>query len=273
MNMRKGSGGFTLIELMVSMGLGILIAAIAAQLFVTNLMSFNAQRGISDVQDNGRFAVDFINRDVRQSGLRPAGALINPYPAIVVDAASMPGATAATLTTNSMASSTGLGSSDQLVIQRLTLVDTVDCEGNTVLANRYVVSRYFLRKDAASGSESALACAGGSHDTLALDASVSAQGTVLMPSVENLQIQLGAGSSGVPVRYYRPDEYLALPDPRPRILAVRVGVLASSMDSTGKQLGAVPSINVLDQVVANAPGDGRIRRVFVTSIALRNEKL
>lgn len=273
MHIGKRSRGFTLIELMVSLGLGVLVAAIAAQLFVTNLMSFNAQRGISDVQDNGRFAIDFINRDVRQSGLRPAGALINPYPAIVVKESNMPGATATTLTTNSVTGSTGLGSSDQLVMQRLTLVDTVDCEGNTVLANRYVVSRYFLRKDDASGSESALACAGGSHDTATLDANVAKAGTVLMSSVENMQVQLGVGSAGVPVRYYRPDEYAALSDPKPRILAVRVGLLASSMDSTGKQLGEVPDIQVLDATVDNAPGDGRIRRVFVTSIALRNEKL
>lgn len=272
MRVRKNNQGFTLIELMVSLALGLLVSVIATQLFVTNLMSFNSQRGIADVQDSGRFALDFINRDVRQSGLRPAGAIVSEYPPVVIDTGNMPGATNALLTVNSKSGSTGLGSSDQLVIQRLTLVDTVDCEGNAVAANNYVVSRYFLRKDTASGSASALACDGGSHDTATLS-DIGDQGIVLLGSVESLQVQLGVGPGRVPVRYYRPDEYAALVAPRPRILAVRLGALVSSQDRTGAQVGSAHDMNVLDTAVTGIPGDGRIRRVFVTSIALRNEQL
>lgn len=261
--------GFTLLELVVSLGLGLLIAAAATQLFVTNLMGFNLQRGISDVQDNGRFALDFINRDVRQAGIRPAGLLESPHIPVVIDAGAMPGATAALLTSNGV-STTGLGQSDQLVMQRLTLTDTVDCEGNQVLANRYVVSRYFLRADTPSGSTSALACDGGSHDTVALS-DIGDAGIVLMGSVENMQVQLGVGTAGVPTQYLRPDEYSLLAAPRPRILSVRLGALVASADRTGKQLGSAPVLNVLNATVNNIPADGRIRRVFVTSIALRNE--
>lgn len=261
--------GFTLVELMVSLGLGLLIAAAATQLFVTNLMGFNLQRGISDVQDSGRFALDFINRDVRKAGIRPAGLIESPHTPVVIDAGTMPGATAALLTSNS-SSATGLGPSDQLVIQRMTLTDTVDCEGNTVLANQYVVSRYFLRADVPSGSASALACDGGFHDTVALS-NVGDAGIVLMGSVENMQVQLGVGTTGVPTQYLRPDEYALLAAPRPKILAVRLGALVASMDRTGTQIGAAPVLGVLDTSVNNIPADGRIRRVFVTSIALRNE--
>lgn len=269
---RKRMQGLTLAELLVSMGLGLVVAAVATQLLVTNLMSFNAQRGIADVQDNGRFALDFINRDIRQAGLRPAGATVNPFASVVIDTAAMPGATTALLTTNSMGASTGLGQSDQLVVQRLTLEETVDCEGNTVAAGSYVVSRYFLRSDAASGSGSALACDGGFHNSTAIDRLGDA-GIVLLSSVENFQVLLGVGASGVPSRYYRPDEYELLGEPRPRVLAVRVGALVSSMDTTGGHIGDVPDIDVLDETVTDAPGDGRIRRVFVTSVALRNEQL
>ena len=52
--------GFTLIELMVSLAIGLLVALAAVQMFVTNQQSFNLQRGMGDVQDNGRFALDFI---------------------------------------------------------------------------------------------------------------------------------------------------------------------------------------------------------------------
>lgn len=269
MSTHSRSRGFTLIELIIALGLGVLVAAAATQLFVTNLMGFNLQRGMSDVQDNGRFALDFINRDVRQAGVRPAGALESLFPPVAVSVSEMPGSAAATLTTDSV-STTGLGDSDQLVIQRLTLTDTVDCEGNDVAANRYVVSRYFLRADAASGSESALACDGGSHDTTALTG-IGDAGIVLLGSVENMQVQLGIGTAGVPTQYLRPDQYALLATPRPRVLAVRLGALVVSVDRTGEQLGDAPDLNVLDALVNDIPADGRIRRVFVTSIALRNE--
>lgn len=271
MNRHGRQFGFTMIELLISLVLGLLVAAAATQLLLTNLQGFNLQRGMSDVQDNGRFAVDFINKDVRQAGMRPAGALDNPYPSIVFDTASMPSASMDLMTSNSV-STTGLGSSDQLLVQRLTLVDTVDCEGNLVPANQYVVSRYFLREDEASDSESALACDGGAHDTAVLS-NIGDAGVVLLGAAENLQVQLGVGSatSKVPVQYLRPDEYALLGAPRPPILAVRVGVLLSSADRTGQQMGEAQNMNVLDAVVDDVPSDGRIRRVFVTTIALRNE--
>lgn len=265
--------GFTILELMVALGLGLLVSAAATQLFVTNLQGFNIQRGMGDVQDNGRFALDFINRDVRGAGIRPAGSLDNPYPPVVIDIAQVPGATDATLTTSDGVSTTGLGSSDQLVIQKLTLTDTVDCEGNAVAANRYMVSRYFLRKDDASGSASALACEGGSHDAVTVDSFDGKNSVVLLGSAENMQVMLGVGTGNTPTQYLRADEYVALPAPRPRVLAVRLGVMVASTDRTGGQMGTAPVLNVLDATVDDIPGDGRIRRVFVTSIALRNEML
>lgn len=261
--------GFTMVELMVSLALGMLVAAAATQLLVTNAVSFTAQRGITDVQDNGRFAMDFISRDIRPAGLKPANTYDNQYPSIVVEAPQMPGATAAVITTNA-APSTGLGASDQLLVQRLTLVETVDCEGNAVPANRYVVSRYFLRADPATNAESALACDGGFHDETVLSG-VGDTGVVLLGGVENFQVLLGVGNAGYPERFFRPDEYALLPTPRPRVIAVRVGTLVASADRT-QQVAALPDLNVLDEVVEDLPNDGRIRRVFVTSIALRNER-
>lgn len=268
-SIRHSHRGFTMIELMVSLALGMLVAAAATQLLVTNAQSFSQQRGITDVQDNGRFAMDFINRDIRPAGLKPVGVFVNPFPSVVVEASQMPEATAALLTMNA-APSTGLGASDQLLVQRLTLEDTVDCEGNAVAANRYVVSRYFLRADPATNATSALACDGGFHDESVLT-NVGDAGVVLLGAVENMQVQVGIGNAGYPERYLRPDEYALLPLPRPRIIAVRVGAMVSSADGT-QQIGEAPDMNVLDELVDELPNDGRIRRVFVTSIALRNEQ-
>lgn len=277
MSQRKRNRGFTMIELIVSMGLGLLVAAAATQLFLTNLQGFNTQRGMGDVQDNGRFALDFINRDVRQTGLSPEGQSEAAFVPVVAEVTAMPGAAGDLLTLDSQATP-GLGRSDQLVIQRLIEASTVTCEGNLVEVDpditpkptRYLVSRYFLREDVATGATSALACDGGWHDGSTLH-DVGDAGVVLLGSVENLQVQLGVGTSSVPTRYMRPDEYATLPLPRPQILVVRMGALVASADTTGGQVGAAPDLNVLDALVDDVPADGRIRRVFVTSIAIRNE--
>ena len=59
--------GFTLIELMISLTLGLMIMLAAMQLLLTNQMSFNLQSGMRNVQENGRFALDYINRTVRSA--------------------------------------------------------------------------------------------------------------------------------------------------------------------------------------------------------------
>jgi len=267
---RIRASGFTLLELLISIALGGLVAVAAVQLFTTNAMGFSLMRGLSDVQDNGSFALDFINRDVRQAGLRPPGVAAGFVP-VVTGLGEMPGATAALLTGDSV-SAIGIGNSDRLVVQRLTPVPTFDCEGNAVPADDYVVSRYFLRADDASGSASALACDGGSHNGTVANG-LGDNGVVLLTSVENMQVQLGIGDAGVPERYLTAAEYNALAAPRPRIITVRVGVMVGSLESTGAQIGDVRDMRVLDEDIAGAaiPADGRIRRVFVTSIALRNQ--
>lgn len=267
---RMKASGFTLLELLISVALGGLIAAAAVQLFTTNATGFTLMRGLSDVQDNGSFAVDFINRDVRQAGLRPAGLGAGFVP-VIMDVAQMPGATPNLLTGDGVAA-LGIGNSDRLVVQRLAPVATVDCEGNAVAAGSYVVSRYFLRADDASGSASALACDGGSHNGVVANG-LGDNGVVLLTSVENMQIQLGVGDAGVPVRYFTAAQYNALAAPRPRIITVRVGVMVGALESAGANLAEQRDMRVLDEDIAGAaiPRDGRIRRVFVTSIALRNE--
>lgn len=276
MSLRKSNRGFTMLELIMSLGLGLLIAAAATQLFVTNLQGFNTQRGVSDVLDNGRFALDFIGRDVRKVGMPPPGMSAPEFVPIVAEVVAMPGAAGDLLTLDNQATP-GLGRSDQLVIQRLIEASTVTCEGNMVEIDPtimprpkiYLVSRYFLREDVPTGATSALACDGGWHDGTTLH-DVGDAGVVLLGSVENLQLQLGVGASEVPTRYMRPDEYATLPLPRPPVLAVRMGMLVASVDTTGEQVGEAQDLNVLDALVDNVPADGRIRRVFVTSIALRN---
>jgi prepilin-type N-terminal cleavage/methylation domain-containing protein len=57
------SGGFTLVELMVAVTIGLIILAAVSRIFVTSRASYKLDEGLARVQENGRFAVDFLTRE------------------------------------------------------------------------------------------------------------------------------------------------------------------------------------------------------------------
>lgn len=69
--------GFTLIELMVAITLGLLITAAAIQLYLTSVTSFNVQKAMSNIQDSASFGVNYILDDVRKANLSASSAYIN----------------------------------------------------------------------------------------------------------------------------------------------------------------------------------------------------
>lgn len=57
--------GFTLVELMVAITLGLLITAAAIQLFTGGLVTSRLQQANAEIQDSGIFGVEYVARDVR----------------------------------------------------------------------------------------------------------------------------------------------------------------------------------------------------------------
>jgi len=78
--MRRTSGpvspdsGFSLIELMVAMALSLLLVAAAASLFLVTKQLAQEQERVAHLQENMRFVVDFMARDIRAAGLLETGA-------------------------------------------------------------------------------------------------------------------------------------------------------------------------------------------------------
>ena len=66
--------GFTLVELMVSMGIGMVILAAVTTTFMSQTRIYNAQEQINEMQQNARGALDIINREVKMAGYNPNGA-------------------------------------------------------------------------------------------------------------------------------------------------------------------------------------------------------
>lgn len=59
--------GFTMVELMVALALGLLLSAAVLQAFVGAKKTYEFQQEFSRIQENGRFAMEFMSRDIRQA--------------------------------------------------------------------------------------------------------------------------------------------------------------------------------------------------------------
>ncbi|XID74596.1 PilW family protein [Alkanindiges sp. WGS2144] len=77
MFINKKQAGFTLVELMVSIVLGLIIVAAATQLFITGQASLNLQRSMAEIQDNGNFGLNYLLQDIRKANLDAVQAVIN----------------------------------------------------------------------------------------------------------------------------------------------------------------------------------------------------
>ncbi|KRE87898.1 hypothetical protein ASG75_05320 [Rhodanobacter sp. Soil772] len=67
----KPPAGFTLIELMIAMLLGLIVIAGVASVFLANQRTYRTNQALGDVQDSSRIAFELMARDIRNAGLNP----------------------------------------------------------------------------------------------------------------------------------------------------------------------------------------------------------
>lgn len=65
---RFRQAGLSLIELMVSMVIGLLLMLGVIQIFIASQAASRLSEGVARAQENGRFALDFLERDIRMAG-------------------------------------------------------------------------------------------------------------------------------------------------------------------------------------------------------------
>ena len=180
----KHERGFTLIELMIALVLGLLISAAALQIFYTSSVNSRRQEASSQIQDNAIFGFSQMQQNLRRTNygakptsahdeffmnhLTPQGGVVLTAPSgtddnwlegnlsgLVLDSAAIP----ADLLSNSASDNSsisnldGIDNSDQLTIQYQTSREGLfDCEGAAIPKDFYVIERYFVR-------DAGLACA------------------------------------------------------------------------------------------------------------------
>jgi type IV pilus assembly protein PilW len=99
----KSKKGFTLIELMIALLIGGFILAGILQVFVSAKQAYRLQENLSRLQENGRFALDFITKDLRiagYTGCSKLGTLKVVPPAFAVTGVNVTNATDGTANVN-----------------------------------------------------------------------------------------------------------------------------------------------------------------------------
>lgn len=81
----RSQSGLTLIELMIAMVMGLFLLAGVLAVFVSSKQAYRTNDALARVQESGRFALEFLSRDIRNAGLsgcartdRIANTLNNP---------------------------------------------------------------------------------------------------------------------------------------------------------------------------------------------------
>ena len=69
--------GFTLVELMVSMSIGMVILAAVTTTFMSQTRIYNAQEQINEMQQNARGVLDIVSRELKMAGYKPSGGGFN----------------------------------------------------------------------------------------------------------------------------------------------------------------------------------------------------
>jgi type IV pilus assembly protein PilW len=67
--------GFTLLELVIAMAIGLIVLAAMYGLFTTQQKQLGTQEQIIEMQQNARMAMDMMSREIRMAGYDPSGAL------------------------------------------------------------------------------------------------------------------------------------------------------------------------------------------------------
>lgn len=60
--------GFTIVELMVALAIGLIITLAVSQVYLSSRDTYGVKEELSRLQENARFAMDFIARDLRMAG-------------------------------------------------------------------------------------------------------------------------------------------------------------------------------------------------------------
>lgn len=291
--------GLTLIELMISVTIGLVFIFGAVTFLVSGHQSFRAQNSGSRIQENARFALDILKEHVRMAGYNDTTSSLLDLPALIYRGACD---TINGLTANPCSDDTTKDQGDRLAMALriptgATGVAAQDCMGSPLTAlNQHVVNVFWVQQD--SSGVSSLYCRGYNPDT---NTWYGTAPQPLVDGIEQMQVQYGlvdgnpsstgntpsSGTGGRVDRYLNATQLQTLDATNATrnywgdVRSVRIALLvsagaeqaaddgANTLDSA-TQAASYQTFTLLDGAAYTPAGKPRIRRVFSTTITLNN---
>lgn len=295
--------GFTLIELMISLVLGLLISAAVIQVYIISTRTVTVQQGASEVQDSTIFALQSLENQIRIANLGNPITNINDTTkngGIVLTGTNLGNSSyggtgyltvsAGQTGTNGTNGWTGISNtnvaSDQLTIQYRNITPNAlfDCEGKEISAGSsdWVIERYFVRpiagKTAVTGSQNlVLACDAGRLSSAGAVTAFGDNGEVMIPAIDQFKVLLGTLADVNNLTYLPSSTYLNVDKPlvgdKPAITTIKLGIIVRS---------STPLISSVDKTSFNVFGTDHTlksettkyyRRSYESTNLLRNARV
>ncbi len=248
--------GFSLVELMITLVLGLFIMLVTTAFYVSNKQTYRYINASTEILQSSQYALYYLRETIGHAGF-PLQNGVGAFPANVADR------------TNPNVTPVLEGPGNNSDIISVTYRATNDCLGNPSpldAGGNPIATNVFSIQDLDANGIPDLVCDG--------DNVVGGNpAQILIRGVQNMQIEYGVDTNtdGIPDTFA--DAQLVengISGPGPEwgsVVAVRIALLMRSQNPVAEQVGPV-SYQVLNTVINT--NDQFKRRVFTTTIPLRN---
>jgi type IV pilus assembly protein PilW len=260
MTRARPQAGFSLIELMVAMVLGLVLTIVIGQVFLGAKESYRTTEDLGRLQENARFAVTQLSRVIRLTSyvtylpvgsplaFDPVAARTLAFPAGAMTGTEGSGTAPDSITVRYQGS--GSPAADGSIL---------DCQGNSIAGSTLAVAKFYISTGA--NNANALFC-----DNTGTVGPASPGPIELASDVENMQVLYGVDTDadGTANKYVGVSSVGTFDN----VVSVRIGLLVRTSSEVASQANT-SAYNLVGTGIT-APGDRRVRRSYTTTIALRN---
>jgi len=263
----KRQQGVTLVELMVSMLVGMILLSGVVAVYIGSKQTYGARGGLSILQENGRVAIKRLQRGIlgagypKNSGIEPIISRANqvdatPDPELTVSADNANGVTERK---DASGAKVDKSNGDTLTVSFMPFgTNTQDCLGQIGTVKGLIVNNYFVQNGQ-------LMCRGSGNSVA----------QPIAEAVDNMQILYGIYDDTNPDPKKHTFQYLKASDMSGhwlKVVSIQVALLINSIDNVkdvAPGVGNEDQFNLLGQNYI-ARNERLALRVFTTTIPLRN---